>query len=158
MTCDPLDDVVENFSSLPVGVAVKYSKHNYQDLFWKHFFDSLCLLHRLEDLMYAKLKDFEKEFLFSRVSSNLDAVQGALQFYPTPPMKKKSSTANELKESINEDSRNTLESVDLEKNRFNSISRGDLNARYMYTQTNRIENFKELHELLYLLVISMHEF
>jgi pimeloyl-ACP methyl ester carboxylesterase len=27
LTCDPLDDVVENFSSLSVGIAIKYAKH-----------------------------------------------------------------------------------------------------------------------------------
>ncbi len=31
MTCDPLDDVVDNLSSLPVGVATKYAKYQYNE-------------------------------------------------------------------------------------------------------------------------------
>jgi hypothetical protein len=77
-----LDDVVDNLSSLPVGVATKYAKYKYSDQTWRQFYDSLCLLKELEDMLYFKLKDFEKEFLFSRVSSNLDAIQAAQQFNP----------------------------------------------------------------------------
>jgi hypothetical protein len=68
MTCDPLDDVVDNLSSLPVGVATKYAKYQYNEPQYRRLYDSLCLLHELEDMLYNKLKDFEKEFLFSRVS------------------------------------------------------------------------------------------
>jgi hypothetical protein len=110
-------------------------------------------------MLFSKLKDFEKEFLFSRVSSNLDAAQGASQFQPQAPKGK--SKGSELKESINEESRQSSESTDLEKFRTgsnSSLSRNQLNARFIRMQTNRIENFKELHELLYLLVISLHEF
>ncbi len=31
VTCDPLDDVVDNLSSLPVGVANKYAKNTYKN-------------------------------------------------------------------------------------------------------------------------------
>ena len=70
-------------------------------------------------MLFSKLKDFEKEFLFSRVSSNLDVVQGALQFHPEVP-KGKSSNDPQLKESINEVSRQSTETVDQEKFRNSS--------------------------------------
>lgn len=44
-TCDPLDDVVENFSSLNVGVAVKYAKASYSERKYVDLFDHLWLLH-----------------------------------------------------------------------------------------------------------------
>jgi hypothetical protein len=49
LTCDPKDDVVDNFSSLPVGVACKISKTDYSDEKWKAFYQALCLIFDIED-------------------------------------------------------------------------------------------------------------
>jgi hypothetical protein len=98
VTCDPLDDVVDNLSSLPVGVATKYAKNKYQDETWKNFYNSLAILHQLEDLLFTKLKDFEKEFLYSRISSNLE---NGINL----PSGFSDLTKQALKESINQGSR-----------------------------------------------------
>lgn len=98
VTCDPLDDVVDNLSSLPVGVATKYAKNKYQDETWKKFYNSLAILHQLEDMLFTKLKDFEKEFLYSRISSNLE---NGINL----PSGFSDLTKQALKESINQGSR-----------------------------------------------------
>lgn len=38
LTCDPNDDVVDNLSSLPVGVATQISRFDYNKLKWNRFF------------------------------------------------------------------------------------------------------------------------
>jgi pimeloyl-ACP methyl ester carboxylesterase len=63
LTCDPLDDVVDNMSSLHVGIAIKYAKNQYTEAPWVSFYQSLCLLYEMEDLLNIKLKDYEKEHL-----------------------------------------------------------------------------------------------
>ena len=52
MTCDPYDDVVDNFSSLHVGVASKLAQHTYTESKWQQFYASLCLIYEIEDLWY----------------------------------------------------------------------------------------------------------
>ncbi len=41
VTTDPLDDVVDNMASLPIGVAEKYAKNQYQEEHWHRMFESL---------------------------------------------------------------------------------------------------------------------
>ena len=48
VTCDPLDDVVDNFSALPTGVALKVAQKPYNEEKWSKFFDSLIFLYHLE--------------------------------------------------------------------------------------------------------------
>jgi hypothetical protein len=55
-------------------------------------------LHELEDLLFTKLKDFEKEFLYSRISSNLECGINL-------PSGFSDLTKQALKESINQGSR-----------------------------------------------------
>lgn len=38
LTCDPNDDVVDNFSSLAVGVTQKVTIRNYNELRWRRFY------------------------------------------------------------------------------------------------------------------------
>jgi hypothetical protein len=71
LTCDPLDDVVENFSALNVGVAIRYAQNQYSDKKWQQLFEALWSIHEVEDLMYQKLKEFERENLASRISQSI---------------------------------------------------------------------------------------
>jgi hypothetical protein len=55
-------------------------------------------LHQLEDILFRKLKDFEKEFLYSRISSNLESGINLPSGFADFPKQA-------LKESINQGSR-----------------------------------------------------
>eukprot|EP00347_Sterkiella_histriomuscorum_P023629 403333935 len=70
LTCDPNDDVVDNFSSLAVGVAQKLSTKDYNQLKWKRFYQCLCALFDLEELLNKKLSEEDREKLTSRVLIN----------------------------------------------------------------------------------------
>jgi hypothetical protein len=86
-------------------------------------------LHELEDLLFTKLKDFEKEFLYSRISSNLECGINL-------PSGFSDLTKQALKESINQGSRQSTDS-DLEKSRgpivqsSNSIIRSQFSQAYI---------------------------
>jgi hypothetical protein len=109
VTCDPLDDVVDNLSSLVVGVATKYAKYKYNETPWKRLYDSLCLLHELEDNLFRKLNEFEIEGVISRVSNNTEnGLSGAL--LNIPPELLESTNKIGIKESINEITRQSSES------------------------------------------------
>lgn len=69
VTCDPLDDVVENMSSLSVGIAMKYAVNQYTEDKWKKMYENLWLLYQLEDILYSKLKDSEKEDLPNKINT-----------------------------------------------------------------------------------------
>jgi len=72
LTCDPLDDVVDNYSALNVGVAMKYAVKQYDEPKWKQFFDSLYLMHEIEDNYFYRMKEYERENLKNRLSSISD--------------------------------------------------------------------------------------
>ena len=65
-TCDLLDDVVDNFSVLPTGVAMKLAQNTYTHSKWKVLYDSLCLIFDLEHFYFCK-KEAEVSF---RITSN----------------------------------------------------------------------------------------
>ena len=56
-TCDPIDEVIDNFSALPTGVAEKLSKHSYSASKWRAFFNSLCLIYDLERKSFGDLSN-----------------------------------------------------------------------------------------------------
>lgn len=60
VTCDPLDDVVDNFSVLCTGVAQKLSKYTYQEEKWYLFYECLKLVYEIESILYEKL-DYNEE-------------------------------------------------------------------------------------------------
>ena len=60
LTCDPNDDVVDNYSSLEVGVAKRLARHQYNQHRWKHFYESLCLVFDLEDYFFHKMSADQK--------------------------------------------------------------------------------------------------
>lgn len=68
LTCDSLDDVVDNFSSLNLGVAQKYAVHSYSENKWNTFYKALCTLHDLEATLYSRLTSLEREDLIARVA------------------------------------------------------------------------------------------
>ena len=47
-TCDPIDEVIDNFSALPTGIAYKLSGHTYSTKKWKVFFDALSFIYEVE--------------------------------------------------------------------------------------------------------------
>ena len=55
LTCDPKDDVVENYASLPVGVASRLSKKQYKEEKWDIFYKCLCMMYDVEEHIYNKL-------------------------------------------------------------------------------------------------------
>lgn len=69
-TCDPLDDVVENFSSLNVGVAIKYAQNSFSEKKYKDLFEHLWLLHEIESRMNDRLKELDRNELIERVFIN----------------------------------------------------------------------------------------
>jgi pimeloyl-ACP methyl ester carboxylesterase len=69
VTCDPLDEVVENFSALSVGVAMKYAVNQFTEPKWTQFYGNLWLLHQLEDMLYMQLMDEDRANLEERLSS-----------------------------------------------------------------------------------------
>ena len=66
-TCDPQDDVVENFSSLNVGVAIKYAANSFKERKYSDLFNHLWLLYELEEKLFSKMKEYEKENLYQRI-------------------------------------------------------------------------------------------
>ena len=55
ISTDTRDDVVENMSSLPVGIAKKLARFEYKELKWRRFYECLCLIYELEDILFHKL-------------------------------------------------------------------------------------------------------
>lgn len=64
ITSDPLDEVVDNFSSLPAGVAEKLALYAYSEDKWKDFFNCLKSVYEFESLLFNSLgiKDAEAAF------------------------------------------------------------------------------------------------
>ena len=81
VTCDPDDDTVENFSSLHVGIGIKYAKYNYDEPHWKTFYDALCLLFECEDILCEKMKVHEMENLRQEILKKepLQITQGLIE-------------------------------------------------------------------------------
>ena len=44
VTCDPLDDTIDQFTNVMTGVAHKIAKTDYNDRVWRIFFDSILFL------------------------------------------------------------------------------------------------------------------
>lgn len=55
MTADPIDDVVDNFSSLSTGVVDRLARP-YNEPRWRTFFECLCFIYDLEGQFYELLK------------------------------------------------------------------------------------------------------
>lgn len=67
VTCDPEDDTVDNMSSLPVGIAIKYAKHGYSEGQWAQFYEALCLAFECEDVLRGRLKESEEAHIAEEV-------------------------------------------------------------------------------------------
>ena len=55
VTCDPKDEVVDNFASLSVGVSRHLAYFTYAEPKWKEFYACLKFLFDMESLLYSKL-------------------------------------------------------------------------------------------------------
>jgi|LauGreDrversion4_2_1035121.scaffolds.fasta_scaffold672887_1 pimeloyl-ACP methyl ester carboxylesterase len=54
LTCDPLDEVVDNYSSLAAGVAAKLASMSYTEQIWKDFYQGLQLVYEIESTFFVK--------------------------------------------------------------------------------------------------------
>ena len=78
ITCDPKDDVVDNFASLPVLASHYLIKNNYKDTTtdgtdrWHNFYEALKFLYDLEDFLYQKLSDKNEEILKYRFLKSIE--------------------------------------------------------------------------------------
>lgn len=65
-------------SSLCVGIAMKYAVNQYTEQKWKKLYENLWLLYQLEDVLYQKLKDLEKDDLKNRIMHRSTGASNAL--------------------------------------------------------------------------------
>lgn len=69
VTCDPIDDTIDQFVSTMAGIGQQAAKHNYLTEDYRRFFESLQFLSELEDLMYLEndwgLDEYNNEILTS---------------------------------------------------------------------------------------------
>lgn len=63
-TCDPLDDVVDNYSALPIGVAQKIAKSTFSEPRWQAFYQALKLVYDLESHFFTMLSSKDEHFSF----------------------------------------------------------------------------------------------
>lgn len=63
VTCDPLDDTVDQFSNLMIGVASKLCKTDYNSEDWKVFFESILYLVEYESKAYDALEEGKQKSL-----------------------------------------------------------------------------------------------
>jgi hypothetical protein len=112
VTCDPEDDVVDNLSSLAVGIAMKYAKNTYNEPHWKFFYEALCMLFECEDLLNERLKENERETL-RQETIKMGPIQVVLGGYADSE-RTQSCTINEL---------SSLDTADNEKNEALLIKR-----------------------------------
>jgi hypothetical protein len=72
VTCDPMDDVVDNFSVLSTGVARHTASKVYEGNLtrWSKLYEALCLVYKLEERFYDHLKEDNIEESFRLVKIN----------------------------------------------------------------------------------------
>lgn len=70
LTCDPKDDVVENYAALNCGVASKLAKNQYKEEKWRVFFQCLCMVYDIEERLYEKLDQSEKNELQEKLKAS----------------------------------------------------------------------------------------
>lgn len=72
-TCDPKDDVVDNFAALNIGVAMQISRQCYKNSKWKLMFESLVFLIDIEQTLYLKLTDADKNAMSLKLQKGISA-------------------------------------------------------------------------------------
>lgn len=70
VTCDPMDDVVDNFSVLSTGVACKLAQRGYKEARWAKLYEAMCLIYKMESRFYEALREHEKDDSFRLVKIN----------------------------------------------------------------------------------------
>ena len=145
LTCDPNDDVVDNFSSLHVGVAKKYAVNTYTEARWFNFFECLCLLYELEDKLNEKYNLCEFDNLLVIEKKDLAAVAD-----------EQSNTINENHDSSEPD----IEKVSAKSLLINSLNvkQADFSVSYIRSHTGMLKEFKELYELLNQCMVAINDF
>lgn len=75
IACDPLDDTVEQFASLAVGVADQLSKQDYSQKNYLAFYNSLIKIYKYERELYDKLDWEERQMLPERILLMVEDVE-----------------------------------------------------------------------------------
>lgn len=67
ITCDPLDDTVDQFSNIISGVAARLAKTDYSTREYEKFYDSIRYLYNFERTLYNKLTPRERDNLHNKL-------------------------------------------------------------------------------------------
>ena len=142
LTCDPLDDVVDNFSSLAAGVASKLSVHAYESPKWRKFFDCLCLVYDIEDHFYSKMSEKDRlnfECKLASAQTFSDTLARSVIVHPSHYM-------GETQISIDEEAK------------LISKVKTEFSVAYLRQRCLRMKSFEELHTVIYSLMSLLNDF
>ena len=79
ITCDPLDDTVDQFSNIVTGVAEVLSKTDYSLKKYEKFYDSILYLYNFERSIYDKLDQEGRQNLHDKLLLTLDELEDELE-------------------------------------------------------------------------------
>ncbi|CDW82564.1 UNKNOWN [Stylonychia lemnae] len=171
LTCDPQDDVVDNYCSLATGVAQKLCQNNYKDNKWKLFFQCLCAIYDMEDHLYNKLNDQEKSSLRFRIVSQMDETVSSVR------QSTRNMSINDIEEENHTNDDNLQESLlkhnddDLERQNFdrtgdkvesimspNENLQEKISITYIQKRLYTTKSFHDIHYNMHLIVLMLSDF
>jgi pimeloyl-ACP methyl ester carboxylesterase len=163
VTCDPQDDVVENMSSLNVGIAMKYAVNQYREDKWRKFFDNLWLLYQLEDVLFGKLKEVEKDDLPNKVNRSTGGTANMLLSTNAAVAEEQSCTINEQRETGSRETMRLLSKEFAEgvvSPRYShKLRRTEFSQAFILSKTTReLKESAQLHEIMYEAILALSDF
>ena len=75
ISCDPLDDTVDQFSNIVSGVAATLAKTNYSKKEWSLFYESIIYLYNYERMLYNKLTSSEQNNLLKKLLESITKIE-----------------------------------------------------------------------------------
>eukprot|EP00347_Sterkiella_histriomuscorum_P024303 403331600 len=150
---DTKDDVVENFSSLPVGIAQKLAKNTYKERKWHKFYECLCLIYDLEDILYKKLTENQQLELSYRLLQTFKDTTTAMR--SNRESHEAQNQSNRLISSFDEEKQILIRTQNSISSTLNLQSQLVLN--YIKTQVSQLQNIQELHQQIYTLMICLDD-
>ncbi|CDW86706.1 UNKNOWN [Stylonychia lemnae] len=153
ITTDPRDDVVENFSSLPVGVAMKLAKLQYKEDKWRQLFMCFQLIYDCEDQLYSNLDESQlSELNFRLIQSFKDTTTA----YKSP------RESNEIQEqsminTMENDEETLIKHSQKIKKHTKSQLQSQLSLGYLKQRFRYMKRFQEIHQQLHTLMIMLDD-
>ena len=78
ITCDPLDDTVDQFGNLATGVASQLAQEDYETKQYRQFYKTMLYVFSYENSLHENLTEAEQEALPLEVTKAMEAIESDL--------------------------------------------------------------------------------